>query len=290
MSTAWIVTTNDQISSIVEIGRSLGCSVKAIVVGDATVGSVDEVLRIALPDGVPTEAAAAAVADAVTAEAGDIVLVPNRGSERVLAGAVAARLGAPVLTGATRVTQNAIEMTRFGGIATEIVAVAGPVVVLLPGGRSVEGDPTASSEVAGPRLLAAKVAAQQTSAKESVDLGAAKRIVCVGRGFKAQDDLQLAQGLASTLGAEIACSRPMAEGVGWMPKDSYVGVSGQSVKPDIYLALGVSGQLQHMAGVQDSKVIVAVNSDEHAPIFAHADYGIVGDLYEVVPALTLALK
>ena len=76
----------------------------------------------------------------------------------------------------------------------------------------------------------------------------------------------------------MACSRPLAEGVGWMPKESYVGVSGQSVKPDIYVALGISGQLQHMAGAQDAKVIVAVNSDENAPIFASADYGIVGEI------------
>ena len=290
MTTAWIVTTTDQISSLVEIGRGLGGTLKAVVVGDAAVCGVDEVLRIALPAGVPAEAAAAAVADAVTAGAGDVVLVPNRGSERVLAGAVAARLGAPVLTGATRVTPGAIEVARFGGIATEIVSAAGPVVVLVTGGRTVEGEAAASSEVAAPKLLAAKVTAQKANADATVDLGLAKRIVCVGRGFKAKEDLGMARDLASALGAEMACSRPLAEGVGWMSKESYVGVSGQSVKPDIYLALGISGQLQHLAGAQDAKVIVAVNSDEHAPIFAHADYGIVGDLYQVVPAMTLALK
>jgi electron transfer flavoprotein alpha subunit len=280
MTTAWIVTTTDQISALVEIGRGLGGTLKAVVVGDAAAGPVDEVLRIELPDGTPAEAAAAAVADAVTAGAGDIILVPNRASERVLAGALAARLGAPVLTGATRVTPSAIEVARFGGIASQTVHVAGPVVVLLPGGRPVEGNPATSSEVAEPKA----------NAEASVDLGSAKRIVCVGRGFKAQDDLGLARALAAALEAEVACSRPLAEGVGWMPKESYVGVSGQSVKPDLYVALGISGQLQHMAGAQDAKVIVAVNSDEHAPIFASADYGIVGDLYEVVPALTAALK
>jgi len=290
MTTAWIVTTTDQISALVEIGRGLGGTLKAVVVGDAAAGPVDEVLRIELPDGTPAEAAAAAVADAVTAGAGDIILVPNRAGERVLAGALAARLGAPVLTGATRVTPSAIEVARFGGIASQTVHVAGPVVVLLPGGRPVEGNPATSSEVAEPKLLAAKVTAQRANAEASVDLGSAKRIVCVGRGFKAQDDLGLARALAAALEAEVACSRPLAEGVGWMPKESYVGVSGQSVKPDLYVALGISGQLQHMAGAQDAKVIVAVNSDEHAPIFASADYGIVGDLYEVVPALTAALK
>lgn len=290
MTNAWIVTTTDQISSLVEIARSLGGTLKVVAVGDVAVGPVDEVVRIELPDGVPAEAAAPAVADAVTAGAGDIVLVPNRGSERVLAGAVGARLGAPVLTGVTRVTPGAVEVARFGGIATEIVTVAGPVVVVAPGGNTVVGHPATGSQVAAPKLLAAKVTAQQTDAQASVDLGSAKRIVSVGRGFKAEEDLGLARDLASALGAELACSRPLAEGVGWMSKDSYVGVSGQSVKPDIYLAIGISGQLQHLAGARDAKVIVAVNSDEHAPIFAHADYGIVGDLYEVVPALTTALR
>ena len=290
MTNTWIVTTTDQIASLVEIGRGLGGTLTAVVVGDAAVGDVDEVLRIALPADVPAEAAAPAVADAVAAAAGDIVLVPNRGSDRVLAGAAAARLGAPVLTGVTRVTADAIEVARFGGIAKETVAVTGPVVALLPGGASVAGEPAAGSQVAAPPLLAAKVTAEQTNAGSSVDLGRAKRIVAVGSGFRASDDLGLARELASTLGAELACSRPLAEGVGWMAKESYIGVSGQSVKPDIYLALGISGQLQHIAGAQDAKVIVAVNSDENAPIFAQADYGIVGDLYQVVPALTAALK
>ena len=96
--------------------------------------------------------------------------------------------------------------------------------------------------------------------------------------------------LASALGAEVACSRPLAETVDWMPKSRYVGVSGQKVKPDIYVAVGISGQMQHMAGARDARTIVAINSDGDAPIFAQADYGIVGDLHEVLPALTRALR
>ena len=121
------------------------------------------------------------------------------------------------------------------------------------------------------------------------DLGSASRIVSAGRGFKAEADLDLARELAGALGAELACTRPLAEGLDWLPRDRYVGVSGQQVTPDLYVAVGVSGQLQHMSGVSGARTIVAINSDADAPVFAYADYGIVGDLYQVVPALTAAL-
>jgi electron transfer flavoprotein alpha subunit len=131
----------------------------------------------------------------------------------------------------------------------------------------------------------------ETRAKggESVDLTAAKRVVGVGRGFAAESDLELARVLAAKLGAEVACSRPIAEGVNWMPAERYLGVSGATIKPDLYLAVGISGQVQHLVGVNHSKVIVAVNKDPKAPIFAQADFGVVGDLYQVLPALTAAL-
>jgi len=122
-----------------------------------------------------------------------------------------------------------------------------------------------------------------------VDLGAASRIVSIGRGLKAQTDLGLVEALAKAADAELSCSRPIAEGMEWLPKDRYVGISGQHVAPDLYMAIGISGQLQHMVGVRGAKTIVAINSDAEAPVFHDADYGIVGDLYEIVPAITQAL-
>ncbi|HEX7661681.1 MAG TPA: FAD-binding protein, partial [Pseudonocardiaceae bacterium] len=92
------------------------------------------------------------------------------------------------------------------------------------------------------------------------------------------------------LGAELACSRPVAEGLGWLPTERYVGVSGATIRPDLYLAVGISGQVQHMAGVNHAKVIVAINRDKNAPVFAQADLGVVADLYDVLPALTKALS
>ena len=138
--------------------------------------------------------------------------------------------------------------------------------------------------------MGATVTNVQAAGSGPANLAAARRIVSCGRGFKAEEDLAMANALADALGAEIACSRPLAEGTAWLSKDRYVGVSGMHVSPDIYVALGISGQVQHTSGMADSKIVVAVNNDENAPIFQISDYGIVGDIYEVVPALTAALS
>ena len=126
-------------------------------------------------------------------------------------------------------------------------------------------------------------------AKQAVDLSQAARIVSVGRGIKSQEHLPLAQELAAAIGAELAASRPICD-AGWLPMERQVGSSGQTVAPKLYLALGISGAIQHLVGMKGSQTIVAINKDAEAPIFEVADYGIVGDLFEIVPALVAALK
>ena len=125
--------------------------------------------------------------------------------------------------------------------------------------------------------------------KDAVDLGLAEIIVSVGRGIHAPDNLPLAQDLANALGGELAASRPICDS-GWLPLDRQIGSSGQTVTPKLYLALGISGAIQHVVGMKGSKTIVAINKDEGAPIFEIADYGIVADLFDVVPALLKALE
>jgi electron transfer flavoprotein alpha subunit len=127
------------------------------------------------------------------------------------------------------------------------------------------------------------------AAAQAVDLASAQLIVGVGRGIKAQENIPLVQELATALGAELAASRPICD-AGWLPMERQVGSSGQTVAPKLYLAVGISGAIQHLVGIKASQCIVAINKDPDAPIFEVADYGIVGDLMEVVPALTGAIK
>ena len=126
-------------------------------------------------------------------------------------------------------------------------------------------------------------------AKQAVDLSQAERIVAIGRGIKGQEHLKLAQDLAQALGAEIAASRPICD-AGWLPMDRQIGSSGQTVAPKLYIALGISGAIQHLVGMKGSRTIVAINKDPEAPIFEIADYGIAGDLFEIVPAMIAALN
>ena len=296
MANTWIIAVEPEIAALIEHGRAVGGSVVAVTVGGTPVAGVDRIVDVPLAEGVPAEAAAPAVAAAVAAEAGDVVLAANKPAERVLAGAVAARLGAPYLHGLKEIGQGSAELSRFGGIALETVSFDTAVVAVLDGGAAPEGEAPAAETASG-EYYEATVTGQDKVDVSSANLGSAKRIVAAGRGFKAEEDLKLAEdlaaqkeALAAAIGAELACSRPLAEGADWMSADRYVGVSGQSVAPDLYIAVGISGQIQHTVGMVDSKVVVAVNNDDKAPIFEGADYGIVADLYEALPAIVEAAK
>jgi electron transfer flavoprotein alpha subunit len=122
----------------------------------------------------------------------------------------------------------------------------------------------------------------------TVDLTAAPVIVSVGRGIREQENIALAQALADALGAELAASRPICD-AGWVPMERQVGSSGQTVSPKLYVAIGISGAIQHLVGMKGSKTVIAINKDENAPIFEVADYGVAADLFEIVPALTKAV-
>jgi electron transfer flavoprotein alpha subunit len=126
-------------------------------------------------------------------------------------------------------------------------------------------------------------------AKSAVDLTQAPLIVAIGRGIKAPENIPQAEALAKALGGEIAASRPICD-EGWLPMDRQIGSSGQTVAPKLYLALGISGAIQHVVGMKGARTVVAVNKDQNAPIFEIADYGVVGDIFEIMPALTEELQ
>jgi len=152
---------------------------------------------------------------------------------------------------------------------------------------------TAMGEKFTPKLEASEIRVQPgepfRASAQTVDLNSAAILVSVGRGIKEQANLPIVEELAKVLGAELAASRPICDN-GWLPMDRQVGSSGQTVAPKVYLAIGISGAIQHLVGMKGSQCIVAINKDENAPIFEVADYGIVGDLFEVVPALTAAVR
>jgi electron transfer flavoprotein alpha subunit len=183
-----------------------------------------------------------------------------------------------------------------GKLYASVAAGGEPRFVSVQAGafRSAEASGgTAVVEVFAPKLESAEIRSKPEEpfreAQRSVDLSAAELIVSVGRGIKEKDNLHVVEELAQVLNAELAASRPICDN-GWLPMERQVGSSGQTVSPKVYFAVGISGAIQHLVGMKGSKMVVAINKDENAPIFETADYGIVGDLFEVVPALVEAIK
>ncbi|RLG53291.1 MAG: electron transfer flavoprotein subunit alpha/FixB family protein [Thermoproteota archaeon] len=183
--------------------------------------------------------------------------------------------------------------SAYGGVAIATMVSPLPLVVTIPPRKFEAAEKAAekgsveqvSLELPGPRVKVVEVRKKEVARAK---LDEARVIVSAGRGVKAKQDLEMLRELAELLGGEVGCSRPVAADRGWFPQ--WIGLSGVKVKPDLYIAVGISGALQHIAGIRDSKIIVAINKDPEAPIFKVADYGIVGDLYKVIPALKNAVE
>lgn len=246
------------------------------------------------------ESYAGAISNIVGQEAASVLLVGATARGKNIAATIAALWQAGLVSEAQsfQYAGGCLETTRllYGGLAVSTESVTLPVLVTVAPRMFEEPAQTAGTSgdisiqqaiVADARVFVSDVC---PIVREGADISAASRLVCVGRGLAQREDLALAQTLASAIGGEVACTRGVAEDYHWMPVERYIGISGQKVKPDLYLSLGVSGQVQHVAGIRDSKVIVAIDANEKAPIFEAADYGIVGDLYEVAPLLVKALS
>lgn len=184
-----------------------------------------------------------------------------------------------------------------GGLANESLNITANAIII-PSFNIFASDKSLEAKSGEPILLENKadindkieLLSEDKKEQESVDLNKASRIVGIGRGFKEEADIKLASELCKLIAAELGCSRPIAESEKWMAHDRYIGISSAMPKPKLYLAIGISGQIQHVVGIKDSTFIVAINKDEKAPIFEYADLGIVGDLYKIVPALNKALS
>jgi electron transfer flavoprotein alpha subunit len=233
-----------------------------------------------------------------------IVALPHTYQTRDFAPKLAARLDRAILTDVTAIKGAGGELAfvrpMFQGKLTADVVPQGPAPHFVTfqigafradqGARGSAPAPVRSLSVSiDPATIRQRPEAPFQEAKQAVDLSQAERIVSVGRGIKEQNNIALAQQLATALGAELAASRPICD-AGWLPMERQVGSSGQTVAPKLYLALGISGAIQHLVGMKGASTIVAINKDPDAPIFEVADFGIVGDLFEIVPAMINALK
>jgi electron transfer flavoprotein alpha subunit len=259
----------------------------------------DQALQPYTPDGFVL-----ALTALIGQESPEAVFLPHTYQTRDFAPALAARTGRPIVTDVTAIKKQdgTLVYSRpvFQGKLTADVVASGPAphfATFQIG--AFRADAVAKGAAAAPVRTAAvaidagairqKPEAPFKEAKQAVDLSQAERIVSVGRGIKSQEHLSLAQQLAQAMGAEIAASRPICDS-GWLPMDRQIGSSGQTVAPKLYVALGVSGAIQHLVGMKGSRTIVAINKDPEAPIFEIADYGIVGDLFEIVPAMIAELN
>jgi electron transfer flavoprotein alpha subunit len=244
----------------------------------------------------------AALVGLIDREQPDVVCLAHTYRARDFAPALAVRLGRALVTDCvgTKADGGALLFVRpvFQGRLYADVKATGPVIVTFQAG-AFRADAVARGASPAPVRQAAaavdagairqKPEAPFREAKQAVDLSQAERIVAVGRGIKEQEKIALAEQLAAAMGAELGASRPICD-AGWLPMDRQIGSSGQTVAPKLYVALGISGAIQHLVGMKGSKTIVAINKDPESPIFESADYGIVGDLFDVVPALIKELQ
>jgi electron transfer flavoprotein alpha subunit len=247
------------------------------------------------------EAEAATVAERARAGGYRAVVMSASQQGRDLAPRVAAKLGAPIVSDVTAVEAQggslAVRKPAYAGkvIATLTVSGAPMVVTLRPGQiTAVENAKTGRVEAAQPAVdpSASRVVVKELiqQSKGRPDLAEAPVIVAGGRGLKAPENFKLVEELADAFGnAAVGATRAVTD-EGWRPHSDQIGQTGRSVSPELYVAVGISGAIQHIAGMRTAKTIVAINKDKEAPIFKVADYGIVGDVFEVVPALTQAVR
>jgi electron transfer flavoprotein alpha subunit len=313
-SGAWNKTSFEALAAGQQIAAEAGGRLAALLIGKGVAALADELASAKLdevflvehdllenytPDGFTI-----ALAQAIAQAQPDLVLFPHTYQVRDFAPQLAASLGKGMIGDCVgyRLENGRLIFVRqmFQGRTAADVSFegAGPWFASLQAGafrgdKVAQGAARAAVKRVAVNLDAAQIRTKPEApfqeSKQALDLTQAPILVAVGRGIKAPENIALAAQLAKLLGGELCASRPICD-EGWLPMDRQVGSSGQTVAPKLYLALGVSGAIQHVVGMKGSRTIVAINKDAHAPIFEVADYGIVGDIFELIPALTHELE
>ena len=249
-------------------------------------------------DNFDSQACAAAIAEIAKANSATVIVLSHTSTGKSVAGRLAVRLNAGLVSGVNSLPAGneanlRVKKSVFSGkaiaeyeitSAVKVISLMGNAVKPESSGSAVSVETTAASSAKG-RISVKAVKTQEGI----VPLPEAEIVVSAGRGMKGPENWKMIEELAETLGATTACSRPVAD-AHWRPHHEHVGQTGIAIRPNLYIAIGISGAIQHLAGVNNSKVIVVINKDAEAPFFKAADFGVVGDLFEIVPRLTEALK
>jgi electron transfer flavoprotein alpha subunit len=311
----WNKSSFETLAAAQQIAKGTGSTLTAAVIGNGIAALADELagkdvvevfliehelLAAYTPDGFSL-----ALAQVISQGGFDLVLLPHTYQVRDFAPKLAASLGKGMIGDCIAYRNEGGKLTfvrqMFQGKTAADVSFTGAapwfatfqagafradLAALHPSGKAPVKKVTVELK---PEQIRTKPLELFREAKQAVDLTQAPIIVAVGRGIKAPENIALAEKLAKAIGGEIAASRPICD-EGWLPMERQIGSSGQTVAPKLYLALGISGAIQHVVGMKGSRTIVAINKDQNAPIFEVADYGIVGDIFELIPALTEELE
>lgn len=314
MAGVWIIAEmQEQALELLNVARVLatdmGTAVTAVVQKGASsadeyiIRGADEVLL--LPELPPEQSFGdflPVIMEDAKAGLPDLILFNATARGKEMAARLAARMNCALCSSCTALSFDkgtgkvVMERMAYGGAAIQkLTSSAKPVILTVPPRtfdpvQPLEGRQGTARELPAPAASAVRIIEKKPKEKAVKDITKARVIVCAGRGFDKKEDLALAYELTEALGGELAATRPLTEEMHWLPQDLCIGLSGVQVKPELYVGLGVSGQVQHMTGVRGAKVVCAVNSDENASIFPLCDFGIVGNLYDLVPKLIDALK
>jgi electron transfer flavoprotein alpha subunit len=293
-----------------EFKDALGMSLAAALLGKDAAGKADDYFAYgadkvyvsedaALAD-FTAEAYAEALHQIAQKNGAEILLMGSTKRGKELAPRVAQKLGAGCVTeaNAVRVEDGQLVADRYalGGntVSTGAIKTAQKVIAVMPKTFELGAKEAKQGEVVDAALdlrePRARIVERREKAGETVNLEEAEAVVCIGRGLEKKEDLGIVEDLAKALGAEVGCTKSLCTDWEWLSEERLVGLSGKKVSPRLCVSVGISGQIQYAVGIRGGRITVAINKDENAPIFAMSDYGIVGDLYEVLPKLTEKLK
>ncbi len=311
----WNNTSFETLAAAQQIAKDTSSTISALVIGKGVAGLADElaaknvaeVLLVEhdLLDAYTPDGYCVALSQVIKSAKPELVLLPHTYQVRDFAPKLAAMLGKGMIGDCVGYRNEGGKLIfvrqMFQGKTAADVSFQGTAPWfasfqagafrsdLVVGNPSSKAPPNSVSVDLKPEQIRTKPLDLFKEAKSAVDLTQAPLIVAIGRGIKAPENIPQAEALAKALGAEIAASRPICD-EGWLPMERQIGSSGQTVAPKLYLALGISGAIQHVVGMKGARTVVAINKDQNAPIFEIADYGVVGDIFEIMPALTEALE